>query len=247
MKLLLLDIETAPNLAYVWGLWKQNINPEFVAAAGYVLCWTAKWYHEPKLYFKRLHKGKPISLLEPIQRMLCEAEAVIHYNGTKFDIPTLQKEFLLHGIPPPSPYRQVDLLRTMREQFRFPSNKLDYISQTLDIGKKIRHAGPQLWLDCMADDALAWKKMERYNKHDVRLLERLYDKILPWVQGHPNHGAYDDIAACPKCGSMNFNQRGYQVTVLMKYRRYQCRSCGTWFRGTKSVNPKMKDRYAGIR
>ena len=247
MRLLLLDIETAPNLAYVWGIWKQNINPEWIAANGYVLCWTAKWYGEDDIYFHRLRKGKPISLLNPIHRLLDEADAVIHYNGTSFDIPTLNKEFISHGMNPPSPYKEIDLLLTMRDRFRFPSNKLDYIAQTLKIGSKIRHAGPQLWLDCMADKAEAWKDMEAYNRQDVLLLEKLYEKLKPWIKRHPNVAAHDEVKACPTCGSEKIQRRGSMIASQLKYIRYQCQECSTWFRGVATVTTtKRTERVAQI-
>jgi len=246
MKILLLDIETAPNLAYVWGLWKQNINPEWIAASGYVLCWAAKWYQEPEVHFRRVRAGKVASMLEPIHRLLDAADAVVHYNGSAFDIPTLNKEFITHGMKPPSPCKEIDLLKTMRERFRFPSNKLDYIAQTLNLGEKIRHKGPQLWIECMAGKAEAWRQMESYNRQDVLLLEPLYERLLPWFRSHPNRGAFDGVSACPKCGSETFQQRGFAVTSVMKYRRYQCRDCGGWFRGNQNVRPARHERMHPI-
>lgn len=245
-KILLLDIETAPNLAYVWGMWKQNINPDWIAANGHVLCWTAKWLGDDEVHFKRLHKGKPLSLLGPIHKMLNEARAVIHYNGKSFDVPTLNKEFITHGMDPPSPYKQIDLLRTMRETFRFPSNKLDYVVKTLGIGEKIRHDGPQLWIDCMNDNPEAWAKMEAYNKRDVEILEKLYYRLMPWIKGHPNMSAFLGIPACPTCGSEDFKREGSHLAQVMRYERYQCSNCGTWFRGTKTITPRKTERFAAV-
>lgn len=243
-KILLLDIETAPNLAYVWGMWKQNINPDWIAANGHVLCWTAKWLGKEEVFFKRLHKGKPHALLGPIHKMLNEARAVIHYNGKKFDVPTLNKEFITHGMTPPSPYKQIDLLRTMRETFRFPSNKLDYVVKTLGVGEKIRHEGPQLWIDCMSDNEAAWKRMEAYNRRDVEILEKLYYRLMPWIKGHPNMSAFLGVPACPTCGSEDFRRDGSHLAQVMRYERYQCSSCGTWFRGTKTITPRRSERFA---
>jgi len=245
-KILLLDIETAPNRAYVWGMWKQNINPEWIDAAGYILCWTAKWLGEEGSYFQRLKNGNHKSLLGPMHKMLSEANAVVHYNGSSFDIPTLNKEFLTHGFTPPSPYKQIDLLLTMREKFRFPSNKLDYICQALSIGEKLRHEGPQLWLDCMDDKKDAWEKMEAYNRRDVELLEKLYKKLLPWIRQHPNRSAMMGVPACPSCGSEEFKRDGNYLAQQLKYERYRCVPCGTWFRGTKTINQRKEQRVAAI-
>jgi hypothetical protein len=34
----------------------------------------------------------------------------------------------------------------------------------------------------MADDPKAWALMGRYNRQDVKLLEKLYVALLPWIQ-----------------------------------------------------------------
>jgi uncharacterized protein YprB with RNaseH-like and TPR domain len=166
-------------------------------------------------------------MLGHVHKLLDQADIVVHYNGQSFDIPTLNKEFVTHGFTPPSTYKQVDLLKVVREQFRFPSNKLDFVLSALKLGQKVRHPGFEMWVKCMAGDIKSWEQMERYNKHDVRVLERLYHRLLPWIKGHPNIGAYEDAAVCPHCGSHKIHQRGYTVTRNMKYPRFQCQSCGT--------------------
>jgi len=128
LKILLLDIETAPNVAHVWGMWQQNVGLPQLIDSGYVLCWAAKWLGDSDVMFGSVVKDGPKRMLKRIHKLLGESDAVIHYNGTKFDIPTLNKEFLLHGIEPPAPYQQIDLLRTARSKFRFASNKLDYVA-----------------------------------------------------------------------------------------------------------------------
>lgn len=237
MKILLLDIETAPNLAYVWGMWKQNISMDKIVARGHVLCWSAKWYGEKRMHYASIHEGTAPQMLKGIHSLLDESDAVVHYNGRAFDIPTLNKEFVSHGMHPPAPYKQIDLLEVVRKQFAFPINKLDYVAQALKLGEKVRHPGFQLWVDCMAGKPAAWKLMKQYNHHDVVLLEKLYDRLKPWIHSHPNVGAFDDLECCPRCGTEGKLQaRGYAVTADARYHRYQCGACGGWSRGTKRLS-----------
>ena len=170
MKILLLDIETSPNTAHVWGLWQQNVSINQLMESSYVLCYAAKWLNSDEMLFDSVQQSKPKAMLKGIHGLLNEADAVVHYNGTKFDIPTLNKEFLLHRYAPPSPYKQIDLLRVVRSQFRFPSNKLDYVAQRLGLGQKHAHEGHELWVKCMNGDKDAWKRMADYNIQDVILL-----------------------------------------------------------------------------
>lgn len=170
MRLLHIDIETAPNKAYVWGLWNQNVGINQIVEPGYTLCWAAKWHGKKEVMFDSVQESGAKAMIKRVHALLNEADVVCHYNGQKFDVPTLQGEFLQSDLPPPDPFKQLDLLRTARKEFRFPSNKLDYISQQLGIGSKVSHKGMELWRDCMDGCPKAWRVMKRYNVQDVRLL-----------------------------------------------------------------------------
>lgn len=229
MKILFLDIETAPSTVFVWGLFKQNVQINQIVEPGYTLCWAAKWADSNEILFSSVRDGME-NMLQRIYDLLGEADAVVHYNGQKFDIPTLNGEFLKVGLTPPSTYHQIDLLRTARSQFRLTSNKLDFVAQHLGIGSKVKHRGMDLWRDCMAGDEKAWKQMARYNKQDVRLLPKLYKRLLPWIKKHPNHALYGDMnrPVCPNCGSPRMLSRGFNNTQTQRYRRFCCKDCGTW-------------------
>lgn len=204
-----------------------------------VLCYSAKWLGDKEVMFDSIHKSKPKQMLKGIHGLLNDADAVISYNGRKFDLPILHKEFLLYNFNPPQPYKQIDLLNTMRQRFRFVSNKLDYVCQQLGLGKKTDHEGFELWLKCMNNDAEAWKRMEKYNKQDVVLLESLYNRVLPWIKNHPNMNLHQDHEGCPTCGSNKLQKRGTAISGTGTYQRYQCKSCGTWSQGTKALKPSV--------
>jgi DNA polymerase III epsilon subunit-like protein len=164
---------------------------------------------------------------------------VVHYNGQRFDIPWLNTEFLLHKLPPPTPFKQVDLLKTTRSKFRHLSNKLDYVSRRLDIGEKVKHHGMQLWLDCMDGCPKAWALMKRYNKKDVQLLEDYYNEILPWIDNHPNYGLYIDAnkPTCRNCGSTNVKKNGMERKTSLAYQRWKCNDCGRHLRSRICIAP----------
>jgi uncharacterized protein len=235
VRILLLDIETSPNLAHVWSLWNQNVSLDQLRESGSVICFSAKWLGDPKreTAFWSLHDGKR-EMVGAAHVLLDEADAVVHWNGKRFDVPHLNREFLEGGLKPPSPFRQIDLMETAKKQFHFPSNKLDYVAQRLDVGAKQHHEGHLLWVKCLDGDPAAWKRMERYNRQDVWLLEGLYHKLQPWIPQHPSWGAFDaGQSLCPACGGNKLQRRGYAYTLQSAYPRYQCQQCGKWSRGTK--------------
>jgi hypothetical protein len=232
-KILIIDIETSPNLAHVWSLWNVNVGLNQLLESGEVICFAAKWYGAKKtMFFSTYHDGKE-QMVQAAHDLLSEADIVVHYNGKRFDIPHLNREFLEAGLEPPAPYAQVDLYQTAKSKFRFPSNKLDYIAQTLDIGAKTSHAGHTLWLDCLNDKPKAWKTMKEYNVHDVVLTETLYSRLLPWIHPHPNVAIYSDVLedTCPNCGGTELRQQGKAYTALGIYQRFKCADCGKWSRG----------------
>lgn len=240
MKILLLDIETSPNTAYVWGLFQQNVAITQIKDTSKVLCYSYKWYGDKNVVWARGEN------LETIHKRLDEADVVVHYYGKRFDIPVLNRAFVKAGMPPPSPIKQIDLKEVVKNNFKFASNKLDHVAQELGLGKK-EDTDFQLWVDCMNDVPEAWEKMESYNIQDVLLLEKLYDRLMPWIKNHPNHGLYNGgQPVCPNCGKHHVQKRGFAFAQALKYQRYQCQSCGNWFRDKVALNLKEKPVYANI-
>lgn len=232
VKILVLDIETSPNLAWVWGLWQQNVAINQIEKSGAVLCFAAKWVGEDKV---RFHKGP--ALVGAAHKLLDQADVVVHYNGTKFDIPWLQTEFVRAGLTQPSPFTQIDLCSVVKAKFRFPSNKLEYVANALLEEGKVSTGGFGLWLKVMGDDKAAWAAMRRYNEHDVLLTERLFERLKPWIK-LPVASLYDgdtNEKTCPQCGSDNIQRRGLAYTPLGAYQQYRCMECGRWSRGKNRV------------
>ena len=238
MKVLEIDLETAPTKAYVWALFDQNVSIDQIVEPGYTLSFAFKWQHEKAVGFRSLWELGAKKLAAEAHALLNAADAVVHYNGNKYDIPILNRDFLLHGLTPPSHYQNVDLYQTVRRRFKFASNKLDFVCQQLGLGNKVRHKGMALWRDVMGGVDTAQRTMARYNKQDVRLLERLYYRVQPWVLNHPNRGLWVEdpkSPVCRNCGSSDVMKNGTERRTTLMYQRYECRACGTPLRGRLSL------------
>lgn len=236
MKILFLDLETSPNLAYVWGLFNQNISINQMVNSTEVLCFGARWYGEKKVIFKSVHHDGKKEMLDALWALVNEADVLVGWNSQSFDSKHIKRELLENGYTPPSPYKELDLMRVVRSQFKFPSNKLDYVSQKLGVGAKVKHSGFDLWVACMAGDNKAWTEMKKYQIQDVNLLIDLYEKLLPWIKNHPHQGLYaEDGTCCTNCGSKDLERRGVARTTTSTYQRYQCKNCGKWVRGVTAI------------
>lgn len=229
MKILTLDIETSPNVADIWGMFNQNVSLSQLRETSRVISFASKWLDNPEVeFYSEFHDGSE-EMVKQAHRLLDETDAVIHFNGTSFDIKNLQKMFVLGGMNPPSPFQQIDLLRVVKKKFRFTSNKLDHVASQLGLGNKESHSGHTLWVQCMAGDIRAWDKMRTYNKQDVVLTEELYKKLLPWIDNHPNINLYNGTEdGCPVCGGSNLQKRGFAYTSISKFQRFLCTDCGRW-------------------
>lgn len=235
MKVLFLDLETTPMTAHTWGLWDQNISINQILDHTEVMCFGAKWKGKDKVIFKSSHHHGKKEMLQEIHKLIDEADAVVGWNSAAFDMKHLNREFLEAGMFPPSPTKDIDLMRAVKAKFKFPSNKLDYVAQKLGVGAKVKHSGFDLWIKCMAGNNKAWKEMKEYQIQDVELLVELYDKLLPWIPAHPNTALYDDVeGGCSSCSSLRLERRGFAISSTGKYQRYQCKDCGSWMKGSKS-------------
>lgn len=232
MKVLTIDIETMPHLGWMWDLWNQNIAIKQVKELGRVTCFAAKWLEDDQvIYHSDFHDGHS-NMIKQAHNVLSEADIIVTYNGKAFDVRHLNREFLLAGLGPPAPYQHIDLYQVVKRQFKFASNKLDFVSQQVEIGSKVKHAGFDLWIDCMNGDIDAWAKMREYNIGDVVLTEELYQILLPWINNHPNINVFSDeeVEGCTRCGSMDFQKRGTYENTFAVYTRYQCNQCSGWFK-----------------
>ncbi len=234
-KVLLFDIETSPIIAYTWGLFDQNVALNQIKEDWHVLAWAAKWQDEKKVMYDDQRAAKDISndkrLLHGIWKLLDEADVVITQNGVSFDSKKLNARFILNGMPPPSHYQHIDTLRLAKKSFAFTSNKLEYLSDKLNVEfKKQTHrkfAGFELWKQCLAGNKKAWQEMEKYNKYDVLSLEELYNKLIVW--GSPvnfNVFTEDGTPRVCTCGSTSFEKNGKRATSSGIFQRYRCNNCG---------------------
>jgi hypothetical protein len=236
-RVLLIDIETSPLLVYTWGLWQQNIGINQIVEPTRMLCFAAKWLGEPDTMFFSENEHGRLDMVNAAWNLLDQADAVIHYYGSQFDVKHLNREFLDAGLTPPSPFKQVDLKLAVSKRFKFPSNKLQFVSQALGLSGKEATGGFDLWRGCMNGDAKSWKTMEVYNRRDVTLLEEVYEHLLPWIPNVPHRHLYDGHGGgCPNCGKDGMIEDGLYQTALSSFRRYFCSACGSWFRSSKRVS-----------
>lgn len=242
-KVLIYDIENAPNLGYVWEKWQTNVL-EF-KDQWFLLSFAWKWLGERETHVLGLDDMpgyEPGSmddreLVTRLRDLFDEADITVTHNGISFDNKKAQTRMIVHGIDPPSSYKEVDTLRTARKQFAFTSNRLGDLCQALGLPSKASTGGMSTWFGCMNGDPKSWAKMKKYNKQDVIILEKLYKRFIPWLTNYPHMGAFEGRPDnCPKCGKGPLVARGWRYAQVSRRRQFHCKSCGGY-----SMSRKRED------
>ena len=239
IKTLILDIEVEPAEAWVWQLYDVTVGLNQIKKTSSVMSWSGKWAGSDEIYFSSTFDHGREGMIHAIWEMLDEADEIVTFNGDRFDLRHLNAEFMLEGLGPPSPYKKIDLLKVVRKNAKFMSNRLQFLSEAFGIGSKVDTGGFELWVDCMKGNKKAWKLLREYNEEDVLLTERMYDKLLPWITTGVNRSSVEGSHVCPVCGGKHLQRRGYSRTTTQLYQRWQCR-CGAWSRSRVSEKQEGK-------
>lgn len=244
-RILLFDIETAPSLGAYFELYREG-NIVWAEKDWYILCFVAKWLDSKEvitsalpdypLYKRNREDDKQV--VKALWKLLNEADIVVAHNGDQFDIKKSNARFIEHGLKPPKPYKSIDTKKIAKQYFRFDSNKLDELGRHLGLGRKLQTGGHKLWQDCIKGDKKAWRKMVEYNIQDVKLLEKVYLKFLPWIQNHPNFNVYvGSENKCPNCGSKQLMRQGHAYSATGVFQQFNCKKCGRWSRKPMNNRP----------
>jgi uncharacterized protein YprB with RNaseH-like and TPR domain len=231
-KILFLDIETKPAIVYSWGMFDQNHSVDQVISDPGTICFGAKWQGESKVQMFSDWEHGHEEMVRQAHRLFTEADAIVTYNGDRFDIPRLQGEFLLAGLPPPPPVTSIDVYKTIKKM-GYLSSKLAYIAPRLVGEGKLSHDGFAMWVGVMNGDEKMQRKMGRYCAIDVRRLEEVYDRIKAYIANHPHMGETGS-EACGACGSRDLVTVGAKRSKSFQTARVQCRSCGSWQSGKRT-------------
>lgn len=247
--ILIIDIETAPILGYVWSLWENNLGLNQIESDWHLLSFSAKWFTDAsgrtfgphkKIIYADQRNEKDVSndkkLLVKIWELLNQADILLTQNGVSFDDKKIKARFLMHGMNPPSPYRHIDTKKIVSRQFALTSNKLEYMTDKLCTKyKKQKNAGFSMWTRCLKGELKAYREMERYNKYDILSLEELYHKLQPW-DNTVNFSVYaEDGKILCNCGNDELQKRGYAYTNVGKFQRFQCTKCSKWHTGKQNL------------
>jgi hypothetical protein len=211
-------------------MWDESISPDQLVNEGGLLCFCAQWLGKRDFIFLSEWDDGQQVMAEAALALLNEADAVVTYNGDRYDIPKLRGSIILAGLQPPAPPTSIDLIKTVKK-LGFVMNRLAYIGPLLKVGGKMKHEGFRLWRSVLEGDTKAQARMRKYCIQDVRVLVNLYNRVRPFIDNHPHLGT--EKGACGGCGSTHVQSRGWRRSKFFKTQRLQCQECGAWSNGKR--------------
>jgi len=245
-KPLVLDIETAPMIAFIWS---RKINGWIPSSAiiepWWVITWSAKWLMTDETFHGLVTPEEALArddsrILKEIWALMDEADVIIWHNGNSFDRRRLNTRFIKHGMIPTSPYNLIDTLHAAKKDFDFPGNDQDFLAKYLDLPRK-KKTDFSLWVRCLEGDKKALKEMSAYCDRDIGGLEELYFALRPWMKSHPNmalFGELDGKKACHRCGNTELEWAFEYATPMNIYDAARCNKCNGFTRSSKTALTK---------
>ena len=242
---LILDIETAPMVAYIWDPKVDYVPASQIKTDRYVMAWGAKWLGQPESSTKyRDQRGlgplQDKGILMDLWPLLDKADIVISYNGESFDVRRINSRYMQLGIKPPSPFRHFDVMKLHKRVADHSYNTLDYVSSHINVKRKKLHhddfPGMSLWTECLAENKKAWASMKKYNIHDVLSTEENAILTLAWApEAFPEFFPVSDKALnCGRCGWVGHMRPTHsKLSNKAEYLQYRCSNCGGFQKGKK--------------
>ncbi len=179
------------------------------------------------------------ALIKEALKILNSADAVVTFNGKRFDEKYVKTRGQIHKLPALNPkIPHIDLCSVSARNFFLLNNRLKTVAKYFIEDNKLDHDGWPLWVRTHGGvnrkrDEAAEALMSKYNLKDVDLMVPLFKGLRPYITNIPNHNLHTvagTVPLCPGCGSTPVQRRGYYMTKTKSYHRYQCKDCGTFSR-----------------
>lgn len=243
-KVLTFDIETRPGVYLAFSPKVRYLTRDKQMIRSSIISFAAKWYDSDEVIFESISHGNTLyrqpetvpgykRMLKRLADLLDECDIAVGFNSIRFDEARVRGEIVRAGLREPTPFRSLDLIRTVR-RLGWDYSSLAETLSALGLESKTAHQGFELWTGCLTGDAEAWSLMELYNRTDVVRTEQAMDRLRPFIKDHPNLGLWADTdqhgqqaRVCPKCaGELKLIPDKHGGTAQSRYNLMACQACG---------------------
>lgn len=235
MKIVFWDIEISKMIYATFDPRSGYFEPDSLLQQSLIVCASWKVLGQKDIHSVVIRPGSKddYEVVKTLRGALLDADLLVHHNGDRFDLKLLNSRLLYHNLDPLPHIPTVDTYKVIKKVCKLPSYKLDFLTKVFGLVHKQKIEG-SIWLDITFLKPKALKILRDYNRQDVKCLEALYLKLLPYMTTHPHVGALknlDRFGSCPKCGGTKIKKNGVRCTASgIRKQELQCRSCGGYFK-----------------
>lgn len=223
-----------------WDIEASSLNADF----GIILCVGFKEVGRGKAEVLNILDYEDVSgdlikaekkLLKDVTIRLLDSDMWLTHFGTWYDINFVNSRLIYHKLPiiPPN-FNHIDTWKIAKNKLKLRNNRLITLSEFLGTEDEKNAIRPEQWIRAIGGHRPSMDYIVEHCRRDVCVLEEVYERIKPLMSDHPNVALVENRMGCNVCGEKDLQKRGWHVTRLRKYQRYQCQSCGSWSRASKS-------------
>ena len=248
-KILFYDIETSPLQAWVWRPGKQVVRHGQLVKGHTrygIICITycfndGKPAKAIQWDFKKQDTVNVVRAFDKIVRS-SRPDVIIGKNSDRFDNKHLNSVRMYHDLNAmPEFFKYTDdLEKQMRKYFYLPSYALDYFSDELGLGGKMKMC-MQDWIDivtrCPENGEKKLKKMVRYGKKDIVDTRAIWNYCIKHCEPKYNAATKVGGIACRACGSFEIKKNGKRVAGKTIYQNFYCNGHGG-YAGRATISKK---------
>lgn len=231
-RVLLIDCENTPYTVFTWDNNPRTpISHANIVKSAELLSLAWMWEGENVVHsIMAPPGGGDYAVARKAQELINQADAVVAHFGDGHDIPWIAGRCLKHGLGPLRQVIQIDTWKIARSKFKLYNNKLAYLAEFLGLPINKIDTDFQLWIDCMAGNKEARRKMLLYNEQDVRVLESVWKKVRHFAPAKLNRVQFvpeeERGETCPHCGERKLlKQEPKKRTRTREYDEYRCGAC----------------------
>ena len=249
-KILCLDLEISPMLAYTYEAYEGNVLK--IKVQPQIVSFAYSWQNEKQIHVRSLpdYPGYTPGILKlddkkivtELHEIMHKADMIYGHNIRAFDLKHARARFLVHNLKVSKKWITEDTLIIARKYFKFPKNNLNEITEVLGIGTKTKVKHSDVIWDCIDGDMKAWEAMQAYVKQDIVITKSLYSRIAPWHETHYNLNLFRRKGnSCTLCGSTHVHSEGPRYNKFTISERFSCLKCGHyWTSGVIARAPRQE-------
>lgn len=125
--------------------------------------------------------AEDFSVIEPALARINEFDMIVTFNGYYFDVPFLNARGAYYHLNPiRADIKHVDLFFVMKRNFKLANKSLEAACRFFGIAGKTT-LNPRIWAKAHVWNKDAMDYIVKHNRADVVILERLYNRIVPYL------------------------------------------------------------------